>query len=144
MRINGSWYRCNDGELRPVIQGVAQAVDDTWVAARFLVDIGADLTVFSADALQELGLAPQGVFHPLSGVGGVAAAVVVPTAVRLFRDDGGDAVFRGQFQAFTDPTAIDMSVLGRNLLNEFAVVVDWPQKVVCLLNQRHSYVIVEQ
>src|SRR5437868_13271043 len=56
MRIDGLWHPCNDGELRPIIQARALAADGRWVSVRFLVDIGADLTVFSADTLEDLGL----------------------------------------------------------------------------------------
>jgi hypothetical protein len=35
-----------------------------------------------------------------------------------------------------------MSVLGRDILNLFALIVDRPQETVCLLGQRHRYAIV--
>jgi len=41
----------------------------------------------------------------------------------------------------TDPASLDMSVLGRDILNLFAVIVDRPQDVVCLLTQDHVYEI---
>jgi hypothetical protein len=34
-----------------------------------------------------------------------------------------------------------MCVVGRDITNLFAVVVDRPQDVVCLIGQRHRYVI---
>ena len=50
--------------------------------------------------------------------------------------------FRGQFTAVTDPETLDMSVLGRNITSLFAVIVDRPGDVVCLIGQRHRYVVV--
>lgn len=144
MRIDGTWHLCDDGMLRPVLQGQVLAADGSWEDVVFLLDTGADQTVFSADTLQKLGLTPQGASEPLTGVGGTAEAIVLATELRLFREAGGDVIFRGQFQAFTDPKALDMSVLGRNLLNLFAVIVDRSQEVICLLAQRHRYVIVEE
>jgi hypothetical protein len=37
-----------------------------------------------------------------------------------------------------------MSVLGRDITNLFASVVDWPQQVVYLIGQRHQYTITQQ
>jgi hypothetical protein len=43
----------------------------------------------------------------------------------------------------TEVEALDICVLGRDILGLFAVIVDEPKQVVCLLSQRHSYNIVE-
>jgi hypothetical protein len=75
----------------------------------------------------------------LSGVGGAAASVSVETQVQFIREDNTPVSFRGQFAAFTDPEAFDISVLGRDISNLFAVIVDRPGDVVCLLGQRHRY-----
>jgi hypothetical protein len=50
-------------------------------------------------------------------------------------------VFRGQYAAVTELEALDMSVLGRDITGLFAVVVDEPGSVVCLLRQQHHYTI---
>ena len=54
MRINGEWFECDDGIVRPVIRGEALAADGTWLRVFFLVDTGADQTVISADVLDLL------------------------------------------------------------------------------------------
>jgi hypothetical protein len=59
------------------------------------------------------------------------------------RINGGKAVFRGEYAAFTSLEAIDISVLGRDIMEMFAVIVDRPGEVVCLLGQRHCYIITE-
>ncbi|MBI2808427.1 MAG: hypothetical protein HYX68_25860 [Planctomycetes bacterium] len=59
------------------------------------------------------------------------------------RSDGTSVSLHGEFAAFTDPAALDMSVLGRDITNLFAAIVDRPRDVVCLLGQKHRYVIVE-
>ena len=46
-------------------------------------------------------------------------------------------VFRGQYAAETEVEALDISVLGRDIPGLFAVIVDQPGNVVCLLGQRH-------
>ena len=57
------------------------------------------------------------------------------------RDDGGTAVFRGQFAAVTELEPLDMSVLGRDISNLFALIVDRPRDLVCLLGAGHQYSI---
>ena len=47
-------------------------------------------------------------------------------------------MFRGQFAGFTDPAALDMSVLGRDILNIFALVVAHVVLAVDLLASKAS------
>jgi len=75
------------------------------------------------------------------GVGGAVTTVPVDAKLHLFRDTGGPVALNGPFLAFTDPDALDISVLGRDLLNHFALIVDWPSQTICLLNQNHRYAI---
>jgi len=127
--------------VRPVIRGEILAGDGTWQRAEFLVDTGADRTVFSAAVLAALRLQPVVTQARLGGVGGVADSVVVETQVRLTREEAGKVVFRGQYAAVTELEALDMSVLGRDITGLFAVIVDGPGSVVCLLRQQHQYTI---
>ncbi len=126
MLISGVWHLCDDGITRPVFCGEILAGDGTWVQARFLVDIGADRTVFSADILEALHPPPLAAPDQLAGVGAVCASVGVQTQIGFFRENGNRATFRGQFAAFTEVAALDMSVLGRDITNLFAVVVNRP------------------
>lgn len=144
MLIRGSWLLCGDQVVRPVILGEAQGGDSSWVQIPFLVDTGADHTVFSANVLDELRLPPLPFLPRFIGVGGMSSTVAVETRIRFQRADEGDAIVNGRFGAFTDLTALDMSVLGRDIINYFALIVDRPQDVVCLVSQRHSYSIVER
>ncbi len=48
-------------------------------------------------------------------------------------------LIRGQFAAFTSLESLDMSVLGRDITNFFAMIVDRPQEVVWLIGQQHRY-----
>jgi hypothetical protein len=120
---------------------LVQAHDGGWRAYDFLVDTGADRTVFSANLLNDLGL-PTSPAILLSGVGGLASSVWVQTSLRLERDDGGTVTIPSRFFAFTALSALDMSVLGRDVLNRFAVIVDKPNNIVCLLVPRHQYAIL--
>jgi hypothetical protein len=126
-----------------VIRGEVEAGDGSWVQVPFLVDTAADRTVFSADILAALHLQPLS-SDRLSGVGGSAASVVIESQIQFLREDALPIRLRGQYAAFTEQEALDMSVLGRDVINLFAVIVDRPRDFVGLLGQRHHYVIQEQ
>ena len=65
----------------------------------------------------------------------------VTTATRLPRDGGGVATFRGEYSAFRQLESLDMSVIGRDVLQFFAVIVDRPDDVVALIRKPHRYAI---
>lgn len=141
MRIDGAWRLCDDGIVRPVLRGAVRGADGSWIAAPFLVDPGADRTVLCAHLLEALNLRVAGRSSSLAGIGGQTASVVVDTQIRLFRENGTPVLFNGQFAGITDPEALDMSVLGRDISNLFALIIDRPQDVVCLLGQGHTYTV---
>ena len=139
MLIKGEWLLCDDGVLRPVLRGEILAANGVWEAAEFLIDTGADRTVFNAPLLSKAGLQADQAQEAIAGLGGLAASVLVTTQIRLTRETSAKVTFRGQYAAVTEVTALDMSVLGRDLLGLFAVIVDQPASSVCLLSQRHHY-----
>jgi hypothetical protein len=142
MRIDGEWYECDDGFIRPVIRGEILASDGTPLATPFLLDTGADRTVIAAPDLAALSLDTAPPQDGLSGVGGPADSVLIETKILLPTESGASAVFRGEYAAFTNVESLEMSVIGRDILNMFAVIVDRPGHVVSLLTQRHRYRIV--
>ncbi len=144
MRIDGLWMVCDDGIVRPVVRGEVRAENGTWIEASLLIDTGADRTVLSADVLDLLGLSRETPAERLEGVGGRADSVIVSTTLRLRRETGAMVSFEGRLAAFTDPAALDMSVLGRDLINLFPLVVARPQDVVCLLGPGHRCLIVTE
>lgn len=143
MQINGDWLLFDDGVLRPVIRGEILASNGIWQPAEFLVDTGADRTVFSAPTLSKLRLQPRVSQARLGGLGGLANSVIVETQVRLTRETASAVVFRGLFAAVTAVEALDVSVLGRDITGLFSVIVDQPGNVVCLLGQQHRYLIAQ-
>ena len=141
MRIDGKWLPCDDDVVRPLISGEILAANGSWEWIEFLVDTGADRTVFSAATLAKLGLQPLTTQDTVSGLGGVAESVVVETQVRLTRETGSTALFRGQYAAVTQLDAVDIDVLGCDITGLWIVIVDHPGGVVCLFGQRHRYSI---
>jgi hypothetical protein len=77
----------------------------------------------------------------LKGIGGSSPHVVVFTVLEFTRDDGGPARVRGEFAAFTDPTATDLSILGRDVLDNFDVITSRRRNAVLLLAGNHQYQI---
>ena len=142
MLISGLWHVCDDGMIRPVVHAEIQASDGAWIKAPLLLDTGANRTVFSTDILQALRLQPIVTENQLGGVGGVANALIIETRMRLTRENNDKVIFRGQYAAITEAESLDMSVLGRDITNLFAIIVDWPQRVVCLVGQRHQYTLM--
>jgi hypothetical protein len=141
MLIAGEWLICDDGMPRPGVRAKAEATDGSFVVEFFLIDSGADRTVFSVDLLARLGFPgnPSSGGLTLQGVGGASGFVLVQTALEFTRDDGVPVHVRGEFAAFTDPTATDLSILGRDVLNNFDVVLSRPRNEILLLAPNHFY-----
>jgi Aspartyl protease len=142
MVIYGDWLLDEDGTARPIVRGEVLASDGSWIRAPFLLDTGADCTVFSQSLLALLGLPGAAASDRVAGLGGAVASVTVDTQIRLTRENGGKVTFRGAFTAVTDLETLDLSVLGRDITGLFAVIVDRPGDTICLVGQRHRYAIV--
>ncbi len=141
MLIVGEWQVGDDRMTRPVVRAHILGLDGNPVAERFLVDSGADRTVLSATILEQLHL-PVRRGQPglaLSGIGGESAFVLVSTVIVLAREDGGAARIRGDLAGFTDLTATDLSILGRDVLDHFDVVLSRRRNEVFLLAPNHRY-----
>jgi len=77
----------------------------------------------------------------LSGVGGKTDSITIVTVIAFSRDDGELVRVRGSFGLFTDAESADLSVLGRDVTNNFSVICDYPRQVIALLAPPHSYEI---
>jgi hypothetical protein len=141
MLVKGEWQRCDDGITRPLVRATVLDVAGISMPEDFLIDSGADRTVLSASLLTRLRLPTQSPPPELSlsGVGGISAFVIVTTVVEFSREDGGTVRMRGEFAGFTDVDATDLSVLGRDVLDHFDVLLSRRRNEVVLLAQRHRY-----
>jgi hypothetical protein len=144
MRIIGEWLVCNDGVTRPVVRGKVKAADGSSRREEFLIDPCADRTVLGAGFMRKLGFsmipAPEDLI--LKGITGECGFVVARTVIELPSDDGGVAAIRGEYAAFTDDSATDLSILGRDVLNIFDVIISRRRNQVLLLGENHSYRVV--
>src|SRR5207244_3085276 len=115
--------------------------DGEWLAVSFLLDAGADRTVFSSDFfsfLQPLEVVGAETIL-LAGVGGRAESITIETAIAFVRDDGQMVTIRGTFGVFTKGESADLSILGRDVTNKFSVIYDYPGQTISLLAPPHSY-----
>ena len=69
---------------------------------------------------------------------GFADSVTIITIMRFLRDDGKWVTFRGEYAACTNYEILDMSVLGRDILNLFAVIVHRAANVVTMIGESHT------
>jgi Aspartyl protease len=140
MLVRGEWQLRDDGVMRPIVRARVGG-DGIQVAENFLIDSGADRSVLSAVLVTRLQLparsAPPG--FTLSGIGGTSAFVLVTTVMEFIRDDGGMVRVRGEFAGFTDPTATDLSILGRDVLDHFDLVLSRRHSEILLLASKHQY-----
>lgn len=147
MRVEGEWHRFDDGVTRPVMTGqIAGSPEKNNVDVRFLVDCGADRTVLSAAVLTRLAL-PRQAAPPdthLQGVSGQCDYVTVESVIILTRDDGGMAQVRGEFLGLTDPSATDLCILGRDVTDNFDLILSRRRKEVLLLAPTHEYQIIRR
>jgi len=141
MRINGAWLPGADGVIRPTVQGAVRLANGKWLEVSFLLDAGADRTVFSSDFLSFLQplevIGTQEIV--LGGVGGAADSITIETSIGFVREDDQMITVRGVFGVFTKGESADLSILGRDITNNFSVIYDYPQQVIALLGPPHAY-----
>jgi hypothetical protein len=141
MQIVGKWWLCDDGMIRPVVETLVLGANGANYPERFLIDSGADRTVLSADLLAKLQLATQPfpAGFALAGISGSSRVVVVDTVIEFAHSDVVPIRVRGQFSSFTDPAASDLSILGRDVLNNFHLILSRPRDEILMLAGDHRY-----
>ncbi len=141
MVIVGQWLLCDDGITRPIVRAKVAGTNGILYNDIFLIDTGANRSAFSTALRNKLqwhsNHAAPG--FSLQGIGGASPFVVGETVVELICSDGGSARIRGPFAAFTDPAATDLSILGRDVLDNFDVVTSRRRNEVLLLAGHHQY-----
>ncbi len=142
MLFAGEWWPFPDGTVRPTVEVHVRAADGMFHSARFLLDTGADRTIFSAHFMQSLGLPTSTSGRVLAGVGGVTPHVLLDAEYALQSVDGQFAGGVRRFAAFLNPATTDHGLLGRDILDNFDVVVSRPRNEVWLLSPDHYYQIL--
>src|SRR6266571_3497571 len=83
MHVNGDWFVCEDGVIRPVVIGLVKIGAGQLIEVTFLLDAGADRTVFSSGFLSELAPLKSSEAEQiyLAGVGGRVSSITVNTTI---------------------------------------------------------------
>jgi len=141
MQIIAQWITRSDGVTRPMVQANVLGASGNYFNEFFLIDTGADRTVLSASFAGRLNLpaSPPPPGYSLVGISGQTGVVLLSTVLEFTRDDGGPARVHGELAAFTAPGATDSSVLGRDVLDHFDLIVSRRRNEVLLLAPRHQY-----
>lgn len=138
MRISGAWRVHDDQIARPTFWGEMLDASGRWIEVLFAADCGADRTVFTRDVFEKLGVAPSDGRQALIGLGGLDESFVFQSVPRMRRSDGALVHFRGEFAASTHD-GLDMCLLGRDISNHFALIIDRPGDTVGLLSRGEIY-----
>ena len=140
MRINGFWARLPDGTTLPMFAIHVLRADGRWEEFNFLLDTGAEKSLLCAKDFDLLGMAGTPADDlQYEGIGGRTPGRKLDTKFRFTRTDALPAVINGPFAAFADPTASDVSILGRDILYNFALLTDRSNGVLCLLHGAGEY-----
>lgn len=143
MQINGNWRLFADNVLRPCVHLRVRLSENYWQEFPFLLDSGADDTVLSADLLELVShLENQTATKiPLEGIGGAVDTILIETVLGFIKDDGTTFEYPGRFSVFTEISSSDISMLGRDVTDQFKVIYDRPDSAVLLLSPPHRYEI---
>src|SRR5262245_45463364 len=112
MRINGEWYPCDDGFIRPTVMGEVRTGQGEFVAVRFLIDSGADWTTFAPVVVPRLRMTLEPSPFDMVGIGGRRSTSAVTTVINFPCDHELTAKMHGTFGALTESDSLEMSVLG--------------------------------
>jgi hypothetical protein len=142
MRINGYWQPAIDNPqmLRPVIEAKIITPNDvhtTWL----MIDTGADRTVLGsafADALRDYQQTDD---QMLLSAGGVIRSYTADLQIVLPDVEGRGIRFNLQGVVLTDPYQANTHLLGRDILDYFAIICDRTANLVTLLRAPHTYQI---
>ena len=145
MLIAGKWLAGPDGVSRPVITAEVRGADGHLHLEPFLVDPGADRTVFRARLWQRLRLEakPVSAGSILQGIGGSSRFVEVTTLIELPRQDGRPVQLEAPFAGSTDLDALDYSLLGRDVLDHFDLILSKRRGEILMLAGIHQYAVTE-
>ena len=143
MRINGEWRPDENGVLNPVLECELLTGLGEWVEVTFLIDSGAEQTVISSDILRRIDVPAQISLHSLVGIGAASQVLTASTKLRLKLDSNSTVTINGPFAGLPEGREGELSILGRDVLGNFAVILDRPGDAIALLHGRHRYSIHE-
>lgn len=138
MIFAGHWKTLEDGVTRPIIRVEVRAADKSFIAADFLIDTGADHTVFSSALYDRLGVdAFSSQVTSLVGIGGAVSARLTTTAIAFTDTHGRVLRIHAQYAAIIAADEGELSILGRDVLDQFDLVFSRQHDQILLLRGQH-------
>lgn len=104
MLISGIWRVDADGVRRPYLRCEVRSEGGNRQELFRPIDSGADRTILTSSAIQELGYQVSTETLSLSGLGGMSTMVEMDTALRLFLQDDSAIILNGTYAAAVSPT----------------------------------------
>lgn len=126
MKLVGRWHECHDGVVRPLVLAEIPLPSGRRYEVLLLVDTGTGRTSLTASFARRLGLTAGEIETDLFLLGG-SEPVTTRTLVLVEEEI----------------TAAEYSTLGRDLLDDFTVLLDRTRNVVALLTADHGYTIAD-
>jgi len=143
MIVLGEWRTDENGVLTPVLDCFLLGGSGKWLAVSFLIDSGAERTVLSPEILRDLDAPSQMSLDTLVGIGAASQVLTVSSRLRLQTVDGSEVIVNGPFFGLPQGREGELSILGRDVLGNFAAILDRPGRVIALLHGQHHYSIHE-
>ena len=143
MVIAGEWVCDEDNVVRPYLWAHVTLPDGQDIHERFIVDSGADCCQLSYRLLVRLGIdvTAGGMRHALVGVGGRADLILIAAKLVFETMDGRTITVDGPYLGSTDPAALDLSFLGRDVLANFDLILSRRRNEVLVLGGQHTYAV---
>jgi Aspartyl protease len=143
MRIEGRWLPGTDGIERPVLDGYLTVPGGYQLALSLLIDTGADNTVLAPDIAQRLASVTQPMPTSATAVGISGAMPMYALAVDLLlsTSSGQRARIHGPLPILLTPGSLDLSVIGRDVLDQFTLIYGRLQGVIFLLTPPDTFVL---
>lgn len=137
MIFKGRYSQTNwDNPLAPFVNASLRTVNEQWIEVSFLIDLGADGTYLPSQYAKKLGMqldrAPTE--DNVTGVGGQRAEYV-PFTTQLRFSNGDEKILELEIGIFTQADALDVPILGRDVMNCFTVLCDFRGNLVWLLDE---------
>ncbi len=137
MIFHGRYSKTNwENPLAPFIKASIRAKDGQWIEVFFLIDLGADGTYLPSKYAKKLGLQldEAKTKDDATGVGGQRVEHIPYMTQIRFKSDGDRRTFDLEIGVFTQEEALDLPVLGRDVLNFFTLLCDVRANLVWLMD----------
>jgi hypothetical protein len=144
MRIDGNWRQdaASPNKLYPVLTALLEIEGITY-SISFLVDTGADCTVLGSNFAPLLSPFRREIQTPYVSAGGVIEGFMADLPIRFRNSKGVIVTFRASCIVLEDPRHQNTHLLGRDILEHFALICDQAAGIVTLLRPPHAYQITD-